>query len=76
MKFMLQLLDNPFWALVGKEINQILRNRQFSSETALLSCLYSSGENLAITLKYLLAICIWLLFNQIKETTMGGTYIC
>ncbi|MBS3027565.1 MAG: ABC transporter permease [Dolichospermum sp. DET50] len=28
MKFILQLFDNPFWALVRKEINQILRNKQ------------------------------------------------
>ncbi len=28
MKFIIQLFDNPFWALVRKEINQILRNKQ------------------------------------------------
>ena len=28
MKFILQLFDNPFWALVRKEINQILRDKQ------------------------------------------------
>ena len=28
MKFILQFFDHPFWALVPKEINQILRNKQ------------------------------------------------
>ncbi len=47
MKFILQLFDNPFWALVRKEINQILRNKQL---IVLLIVLLMGDVMLALTL--------------------------